>query len=82
MMREPGVVLEIADGVLNDRMPTVVGLHGQQRTGPVGEDRVIREHHIQKDAAFATGARWPSKAYRRHMTPIGSLSSFVMQAMT
>jgi hypothetical protein len=50
-VRQPGVVFEVADGVLDDRVPAGVGLHGQQWPGPVGEDRVIREHDIQGELA-------------------------------
>jgi hypothetical protein len=40
------VVFEVGDGVLDDRVAAVVGLDGQQRAGPVGEDRVVAEHDI------------------------------------
>jgi hypothetical protein len=48
-VRQAGVVLEIRDGVLHDRVATVISFDGQQRAGAVGDDRVIGEHHIERE---------------------------------
>jgi hypothetical protein len=34
----------------------VVGLDGQQRAGAVGDDRVIAEHHVQRELRAEGGA--------------------------
>ena len=41
--------------VLHDRVAAVVGLDGQRRSGPVGQDRVIAEHHIYRQLRAGCG---------------------------
>lgn len=48
---QPSVVLEVADCVLHDRVPTVIGLHLKQRPVAVGQDRVVAEHYVHRELA-------------------------------
>jgi len=54
-VRQAGVVFEVADGVFDDGVAAVVGLHGQQRPVAVGQDRVVGEHHVEGELGAGGG---------------------------